>query len=344
MQDLLKKKVIKIDSCKGGNGDIWMRLVSFYSAAALLPNYSLCIIVPQIFKPLSDFAFGDRLTILTDIIHSKDIFSYTNLGLKDLIFPILKGKKFISPYQRAVILDKKKKEVKDIINILLFKIADYSNRVLVPDKKWIPFYQGYLDIVSIKEIKSISYSDFEKQLKFDAAPLYEKLNSKIPISPELNVPSDLCYSTLVFPTGTSRQFIPLWWASKNLPNAYFAFYFKDDEAKDFVKAGLKVIYFYKEPGDIIYLSQNAKWTISTDSFPSHLLQYSNLRTTILLTEVLKTRIVSPTFDGIIIDSVAPCHPCLHKAKKIHPLCDAGLKECLNWESLIYTQNILQSIK
>ena len=226
----------------------------------------------------------------------------------------------------------------------MFKIVGTFGFVLVPDKKWIPYYQGYLDIVSIKAIEGIEYTNFEKQLKLDFVQLLERLNSKIPISPELHAPSDLCDSVLVFPTGTSRQFIPLWWASNNLKNAYFAFYFKDDEAKEFLKTGLKVIYFYKEPGDIIFLSQKAKWTVSTDSFPSHLLQYSNPRTTIVLTEVLKTRIISPVFSGVVVDSVAPCHPCLHKAKKIHPLCDAGLKECLNWKSKVYTENILKSIK
>ncbi len=340
----MEKKIIKIDSSKGGNGDVWMRLVSFYASAALLPDYSFSIIVPEIFKTLSILVFGDRLNILTDSTTSKDMLVYTNLGIKDLIKPILNGRRFISPYQRAVIQDKKKKEIKDFLNILLFKIVGTFGFVLVPDKKWIPYYQGYLDIVSIKAIEGIEYTNFEKQLKLDFVQLLERLNSKIPISPELHAPSDLCDSVLVFPTGTSRQFIPLWWASNNLKNAYFAFYFKDDEAKEFLKTGLKVIYFYKEPGDIIFLSQKAKWTVSTDSFPSHLLQYSNPRTTIVLTEVLKTRIISPVFSGVVVDSVAPCHPCLHKAKKIHPLCDAGLKECLNWKSKVYTENILKSIK
>ena len=340
----MQKKKIKIDSSKGGNGDIWMRLVSLYTVAALLNEYSISIIVPPIFKLLSEIVFGDRLTILSGREYSRGTLIYTNLGLKDLIKPILKGQKFISPYQLAVIFDKKKKKIKDYINIVLFKIVGYSGRVLVPEKKWIPFYQGYLDVVAIKEIKIIDYQLFEKQLIIDSALLLKKLNSRMPISNDLLVPSDFHSSILVFPTGTSRQFIPVWWALKNLPNAYYAFYFKDKDAVEFEKIGLKVVYFYQEPGDIIYLSKNALWTITTDSFPSHLLQYSNSNTTILLTEVLKSRIVSPAFTGIVVDSVAPCYPCLHKARKIHPICDAGFKECLNWNNSIYTHNILKNIK
>ena len=339
----MQKITIKVDTTNGGNGDVWMRLVSFYTAATLLPEYSISLIVPPIFKPLSEIVFGDRLTILTGTVYSKGTLIYTNLGMKDLIKPILKGRKFISPYQRAVIFDKRTQKFKDYINIVLFKIAGYFGRVLVPEKKWIPFYQGYLDIVAIEKINRIDYNLFEKQLKADSDLLLKKLSSKIPISSELIEPSDLISSNLVFPTGTSRQFIPVWWALKYLPNAYYAFYYKDKDADEFIKVGLKIIFFYNEPGDIIFLSKNAKWTITTDSFPSHLLQYSSETTTILLTEVLKSRIISPSFNGEVVNSLAPCHPCLHKARKIHPLCDAGYRECLNWKNSIYTHDILKNI-
>jgi len=339
----MQRKTIKIDSSNGGNGDVWMRLVSFYSVATLLPDYSISLIVPPIFKSISEIVFGDRLTILTGNGYSKGTLIYTNLGMKDLIKPILKGRKFISPYQRAVIFDKKTKKIKDYINIILFKIAGYFGRVLVPELKWIPFYQGFLDIVAIEKINRIDYKLFEKQLKADSDLLLKKLSSKIPISPDLLVPSDLISSNLVFPTGTSRQFIPVWWALKYLPDAYYAFYYKDKDADEFIKVGLKIIFFYNEPGDIIFLSKNAKWTITTDSFPSHLLQYSSKTTTILLTEVLKSRIISPSFNGGVVNSLAPCHPCLHKARKIHPLCDAGYRECLNWNITKYTGEVFKLI-
>ena len=104
-----------------------------------------------------------------------------------------------------------------------------------------------------------------------------------------------------------------------------------------------VVLYYEEPGDIICLSKISKWTISTDSFSSHLLQYSTKNCSITITEVLKSRIVSPVFQGKIIDSLASCHPCLHLDRKNHPKCSSGYTECINWKDKRYTSNLLQSI-
>ena len=338
----MNKKNIKVDCSKGGNGDIWMRLVGFYTVAYLLPDYKFTIKVPIYFKELALLTFSERLDIITNHTNQKEFLHYTHLGIKDLFKPILLGYRFISPYQRAVIHDKKKKELKDLINTIIFRLLNLFEIVLVPDKKWILFYQGYMDIVAIKAIKKIVYSEFIDQLNSDFPFNVNKLRGNTLVSLELAVPSDINNSILVFPTGTGRQFMPIWWALKYLPDAYYAFFIKDNDSREFENAGLKVC-FYFEPSDIIYLANKAKWTISTDSFPSHLLQYYNIKTTIVLTGTMKSRIISTTFKGYVIDSVASCHPCLHKARKLHPFCAAGFKECINWESNIYTLEILQSI-
>ncbi|MDB5086233.1 MAG: hypothetical protein JWR09_227 [Mucilaginibacter sp.] len=338
----MKYKSIEIDSVKGGNGDIWMRLVSFYSAAALLPEYKFEIKIPYLFKNLAEFVFGDRLTIVTQ----KDAvmkYSYSSLGLKDLVKPVLRGSKFISPYQRAVYRDKKKKQLKDYVNLMLFSVADSLGIIQVPSSKWIEVYQGYLEIIGLKKIRSISYAAFVAQLKTDYDVMLVKLGGAVPISSKLEIPADLCYNLIIFPTGTSRQFIPVWWAKQFLPGAYYAFFYKDNEAETFKEAGLKTVFFYEEPGDIIKLSHAAKWTISTDSFPSHLLQSASKKCTILITEVLKSRIISPVFKGKVVDSVVACHPCLHMDRKNHPKCAAGYTECLNWKEEIYNRNILNSM-
>ncbi|HKO81616.1 MAG TPA: hypothetical protein VJU78_14525 [Chitinophagaceae bacterium] len=339
---MTRKKKLTIDSLKGGNGDIWMRLVSFYSIAGLLPHLEISILIPGFLRSLAKYTFGDRLTILENS-NEKIRLQYSSAGMRHLIKGFAEGYRYILPYQRAVIKDKKKQQAKDNINILLFNIAQKLGFVQIPDWKWINSYQGYLDIIGLNVLKQVSYDFFVEQLCADFHLLYAKLNGNIPRSAELEIPGDLNQNILVFPTGTSRQFIPVWWAKKNLPDAYFAFFYKDKDASVFEKSGLKTIKFYHEPGDIIILANNASWTISTDSFPSHLLQSATKNCTVTITEVLKSRIVSPAFKGKVAGSVAACHPCLHLDRKNHPLCAAGHSECINWKSKIYTENILHSV-
>jgi hypothetical protein len=336
-----KKQNISIDSTSGGNGDIWMRLVSFYTIAALLPDLEIRILIPAFLRPLANYTFGDRLIILEDT-NEKVRLSYTTLGMRDLIKGFAKGYTYILPYQRAVIKDKKKNQLKDSINILLFNIANYIGLVQIPAWKWITSYQGYLDIIGLDVLKQVDYDGFVEQLRSDYDLIFSKLQDDIPRSSELKIPEELKQNILVFPTGTSRQFIPVWWAKKYLPDAYFAFFYKDKDALAFENAGLKTVKFYQEPGDIIALSHNALWTISTDSFPSHLLQSATIKCTITLTEVLKSRIVSPAFKGKVVDSLASCHPCLHLDRKNHPKCAAGYTECINWKDRTYSNSILNT--
>lgn len=338
-----KSKKLIINSSNGGNGDIWMRLVSFYVIAGILSNYEIHLLIPAFFKKLAQYTFGDRLIFIDaqniDLVQ----FEYTNLGLKDLIKDISRGRRYISPYQRSVIRDKKKRKIKDIINITLFTITDFLGLIQVPAWKWIDAYQGYLDIIGIKKLRNVSYEQYLIQLESDSKIICSKLNAQLPISPELQLPYDLKDNIIIFPTGTSRQFVPVWWAKKYFPDAYYAFFYKDTEADLFKAAGLKTVFFYKEPGDIIALSKLAKWTISTDSFPSHLLQYASNNCSITITEVLKSRIISPVFKGKVIDAQVDCHPCLHLARKVQPLCAAGFNECQNWKSALYTNDLINSI-
>jgi len=317
-----------------------MRLLSFYAVQGLKDDLKFEIVVPAFLRKLAEHTFGDRLTIAHDDLKSD--YYFTNLGMKDLLKGILSGKKYISPYQRAVIHDRKKKRIKDYVNILAFNVADWLGLVQVPKWRWIEKYQGYLDVIGLKRIRNISYEEFQNQLHTDYPKISAKLKTDVPISSELLIPEDLKENVLVYPTGTSRQFIPVWWAKKHLPDAYFAFFINDSDAETFKEMGLKIIHFFKEPGDIIALSHSAKWTISTDSFPSHLLQSATNKCAITITEVLKSRVISPAFEGKIVDSQVNCHPCLHLERKAHPVCAAGYKECLNWKNQIYSANITKS--
>src|SRR5690242_17383855 len=103
----MKKQKLFINSKDGGNGDIWMRLVSFYVAAALLPSVEIQIMIPGFLKKLANHAFGDRLLIADNNKIGKPELRYTSFGLRDLVKGIMSGNKYIAPYHRAVIYDKK---------------------------------------------------------------------------------------------------------------------------------------------------------------------------------------------------------------------------------------------
>jgi hypothetical protein len=335
-------KTLKIDISEGGNGDMWMRLVSFYAVAKLLPHLKFQLYLPAFMRQLARYCFDDRLTI-ADNRGECDIL-FTSLGLKHMLKGIGKGNRYIAPYHRSVILDKGKRTMKDWLNIALHNLGQAAGRIYLPPWEIVKDYQGYMDIIGLEDLQGIDYPTYVHQLEVDYPGHVTKLLSPVmPTSTELTFPEDLDQSIVIFPNGTGRQFIPVWWAIQYLPDAYYAFFIKDVYANDFLKAGLKVVYYYKEPGDIIALSHKASWTISTDSFSSHLLQYSTKRCTITMTELLASRIITPVFQGEVVNAVAPCYPCLHLERNAHPTCMAGYKDCLNWKSELYSQNILLSI-
>ncbi|WP_028669051.1 hypothetical protein [Runella zeae] len=335
----MNKTEFVINSLNGGNGDIWMRLVGFYTASYLMPSLKLKIIIPPHLLGVAS-VFSDRLCLVEKLTEKPDV-TYTSLGLKDLLPSILRGNKFVSPYQKMIFEQKKNKKIKDYVNRFFFEISNMLGVVQMPSLKHTECYQGYLDIIGIFLLNKISYSDFVKQLEVDFLLIWERLNLFNKLSDDLWVPDSLNNSCIIFPTGTSRQFMPVWWAKKNFPDAYYAFYINDVDAKKYSNAGLKLC-FYKRPEDIIVYSKIAQNVISTDSFPSHLLQFSILNSIILLTESRKNKIVAPCFKGVIVESEAQCHPCLHLDRSNHPKCEAGYTECLNWKNSVYTERIVEN--
>lgn len=333
------KKPLHVDASTGGRGDIWMRLLGFYTIAGLKPELDIHILIPEFLRPLAKHTYGDRLVIENERTPQMK-YSYSTLGIKDLIPGILKGEKYIEPFHKNVIEDKKTKQLKDYINLFIFDMADKFGIINVPPAAISKTYHGYLETVAIKSLRNISWKQFSDQVNKDFKVIYDRLNGDIPLSPELKIPDDVSSNIVVFPNGTSRQFVPVEWAKTNLPDAYYALFHKDAEVKLFTDAGLKVIPYYKEPGDIIAIAKNAKWNVSTDSFPSHLLQTANERCTVCITEVSMSRVISPGFKGVVVDNEVPCHPCVHLTRSVP--CAAGYMECLNWKNSNYTNNIVKS--
>jgi len=331
-------QLIMIDTRKGGLGDIWMRLVAMYSLSKLVPQINLKVVVPEKLLSFSQFVLGDRLDLqCTELPKS---IQFTSLGIRDLLVPVIMGQRFALPYARAVIRDRKSKSLKQFVNASLLSFFDTINLLQVPPLVATDEYQGYLESVALKRFRNTSPNEFYHQLSDDYAHIAGRIqDDALPYSDSLQIPEDLATKTVVFPTGTGRQFMPAWWARKHLPDAYFAFFESDKDRKEYRDIGLRTVSFFREPGDILILARHAKYAIATDSFCSHLIQYSGRSNiTILMTELAKRRVISPSFKGCVVDSLAPCYPCLHLARGASKLCQAGHLECLNWENPVYSLN------
>jgi hypothetical protein len=334
-----KRRTLKLDLRVGGHGDNWMRLVSLYSIAKYFPEIEVYCLVPPIFKNLVAHVLGDR--IQTFDFPDQDTITFTNRGLKHLLPEILKGKKFVVPYHRVNVKDWKKDSIKDKFNNFLFDTANLLNITQLPPWEALELYQGYLEVIAIKDFRSVNYTDFCTQAEIDFSEIFSRMNKDIPVSEDFILPDlDPDQAITVFPTGTAHQFMPLEWAVKNLPQAYYCFFKNDPERLNFEKAGLKIITFGKEPGDMVMIAQKSKRTISTDSFPSHILQFSIEHLTLALAEFPRRRIVSPFFRGRIVDSTAECSPCSHLERSAFPMCAKGHPFCISWNDKKYTHGLI----
>ena len=208
---------------------------------------------------------------------------------------------------------------------------DRLGRIGVPPWSAIPRYQAYLELVTLPAFRDVLYEDFVEQAERDYPLIRMRLSEEVPVTDELSIPEFLGEKVLVFPSGTARQSIPVPWARAFFPDAAYGFFHKDPEMARFARAGLTTVSFYRQAGDILALARRARAVLTVDSFPSHLLQYGLPESTaILLTELRRERTVSPFFAGAVVESTAPCHPCLHVAKGPGTRCQAGHVECINW--------------
>lgn len=313
-----------------------MRLIGFYVAAALRPEYKLRLVLPGKLVRVGRHAFADRLDIVEGD-HSGAII-YAVRGLRDLLKPALGGARFASPYGRVVIHDWNRWTPKDRLNSLALAIADATGLVYSPPWSSLQHYQGYSEVVTIRAFRDITPEEFKARLALDYVGIRKRL-LEAPRSEEFILPEDLANRTVVFPTGTGYQFIPLDWAKAQLPDAVYAFFHRDPDLVRWREADLRTVPFYTEPGDMIALANAARVTASTDSFPSHFLQYCAPRFVVMLTELPMHRVVSPAFTGPVVPSLAPCYPCPHLERVGFPKCKAGRVACHNWDSPYYANSI-----
>ena len=332
---------LNLDLRVGGHGDNWMRLASLYSAAVLRPQFTLSCLVPPMLRPLAQGIFSDRILLPTEL-PDKGL-AYENKGLRALLPRAFRGERFIVPYHRVMTRDWNTGSLKDAVNVRLFSFFDALGWTQLPPWPALDVYQGYLEVVSIAALRDIAWPEYLAQAEKDFPQIVARMGETVPVSPELTFPADIGSAVAVFPSGTSHQFMPLSWARRHLPDAYYCFFHRDPEQEAFRAAGLRILNFFREPGDIVEIARRARWTVTTCSLPSHLLQFSTEKVTVALIQFPRSRIVSPFFRGAVVEPGAPCAPCPHLERKGFPLCKAGYSECMSWGSHVYTSRLLASI-
>jgi len=317
-----------------------MRLVAFHAVNALRSDMVFNIVLPEALEQISRFAFGSRLRISSK--RRSDTIVYSVRGMRELLPLSLCGQKFAAPYGRVVIKNWSRWNFRDRVNCFLFWLADLIGLVYSPPWESLMGYQGYSEVLLIPQLRDICSAEFHAQVSAD----YDLITDRVVAFSQkfggrtTEISAD---TVLVFPTGTGRQFVPVNWAQKNLPEAVFAIHERDAELGRWQSSGLKTI-TYSTPGEIAAMGGAAAMTITTDSFPSHILQYSGGNILVLITGTERSRVVSPGFKGQVVDAVAPCHPCPHLERQAFPKCKEGFRACLNWESPEYTEKIMKLVK
>ena len=337
----MKRNELNLDIRVGGLGDNWMRLVGFYAVATLRPATRIRLLLPDKLRRVARHAFGDRLDIVDDV-PARGSIVYAVRGLRDLLPAAIRGARYASPYGRTVINDRKIRSLKDRLNVAAYALADWAGLVYSPPWDSLQYYQGYAEIVTLPAFRGLDIDTFVDALRSAYPVLRDRLKTA-PCSEGFSVPADISDAAVIFPTGTSYQFIPLDWARFHLPDAVYAFFYRDPEMERWQRAGLRVVSFKTEPGDMIALALRAKVAASTDSFASHVLQSISDKAVIMLTEVPQHRIISPIFSGPVIPSLASCHPCLKCERTSFPTCSAGHVSCINWQMPEYSRLIKQAL-
>lgn len=134
--------------------------------------------------------------------------------------------------------------------------------------------------------------------------------------------------------------MPAWWAKRWLRDADFYFHEADLSRSEFDSVGLRTN-TYRTPEEILIIAGRSKRVITTDSFPSHVLQIAGDNVCVLLTQQPQCRIIHPGFRGVVVDPVMPCSPCFNISRKLKKGCASGFSECQSWKSGGYAQGKLE---
>jgi len=323
-----------IDSRIGGLGDVWMRLIALHTLSGITNEQHTLIIKPSL-TSLASAIFGDRVSIQVD--GEPDVV-YTHYGLRHLLVGMSKGTKYVHPFHWVLRETRKHAGPKDLINDLAVGLVAASGRLLIPIRKYVWEYQGFMELSALKPFSRVDVGLFENASRSDWALLSAKLRSLVSHSDRAGT------DIVVFPSGTAHQIMPVSFARDHLSSASFAFHANDSYGAQYESGGLKVKTF-STPEEMLQLGCDARFVLCTDSFPSHLWQTWGARVLVLLSQQTAKQVVHPGFpESQIINSLAPCVKCRSRVRThAEHTCDAGRIFCDTWSHPIYVQKLLSLI-
>jgi len=315
-------------------GDVLMRLNALYALSSLRGNLRIRVVVGGALLSLAETLYGSRLQIGTTTDSTAATYVFTHSGLRHLLPELLKGRRFINPFVRELAQQTGRSRWKGTLNVLAFRLLHHMDRVLLPRSDLGDSYAGWSQICGLPLALDIPYDQARAQLTRDLPQLRRRLRQLVPKA------AGRCDAPTVFPSGTTFQVMPVALAVElaRRYGARFAFHSSDRYQDVYRAAGLDVVCFADTAGLLAVASASSR-VVSTDSFPSHLLQLYSASTVVALSQRPSRHVVHPGFDGGIIESTAPCCPCVNHARAVTTVCPVGRVQCLVWTDEGYLRSL-----
>ena len=297
-----------------------MRLVGLYARAGIAPKASVTCLVQRELCSLALLCFGDRLTIRESGSGLPD-WTVAQVGLKGALRALMSGHKLALPYHRAVHHAQSSTTIKTMVSTVGLDFLEALGTVCQPPWDSLLDYQGVSDIFMIPELKTVCPLLLKAQIEVDLNLIRGRMSKVVKRMPSCTI--------AVFPSGTDMQQMPPEWAKEKLPGATYYFHVGDSLYELFASHGLACSQF-DTPEQIAGIALSAHHCVTTDSFPSHILQSITDQCTILLTHQRASVVVHPAFRGSIRHSSAPCSPCIGPRKNTL-VCNQGYTQCVAWK-------------
>jgi hypothetical protein len=328
-----RRRTLEVDSRSGGFGDVWMRLHALYALASLVPEVQIKVALSPALFEIAEAAFSGRLSINRQ--PAAGALTFTHLGIRHIAMGLLRGTRFVNPFQSIIARDRRITDFKSRLNDAFFRLLAVTGRLVLTDVRTMERYHGWLQISGLPYARSCAPEHAMEQMIRDLPEVRARLRAVVPEKPGRD--------RVIFPGGTSFQIMPLAVALEHFPDAAFAFHANDGYQEDFRRAGLKVIHF-ETPLTMLATASQASRVMCTDSFPSHLLQTYSHRTVLALSHYPRRRIVHPGFDGVVVDSTAACCPCVTRARADGGRCPAGYAFCSTWNDQQYLATLSRAVQ
>jgi hypothetical protein len=249
---------------------------------------------------------------------------FTHRGIRENFIGILTGQRFICPFVQQIAQRREGGKPIKWSKKLAYRLLDMAGRQYIPTITSLERYHGFMHMVAIPTLRSANWETFKAKAICDLKNLQMRLRRSICAEESPN------NEIVVFPSGTSHQFMPPSFGVRILRDANYAFHENDTTAKMYEAVGLKIVY-YKNVSELIKQGAKARTIVCTDSFPSHLWQTFGGNVVLIMTQQSASRVVHPGFSGRVIHSRAVCSPCLPtgRAQK----CENNFTSCITWDYL-----------